>query len=79
MSRVKVKMLPSWHVYVDNVAHGPGDVVEVAPDHAAVLVARGVAVEVVGRARGNASSSEASDQPRASEKGRATKGDPPTA
>ncbi len=24
---MKVKMLPTWHVHVDNVAHGPGDVV----------------------------------------------------
>ncbi len=77
-NRVKVKMLPSWHVSVDNVTYGPGDVVEVAADHAALLVARGVAVEV-GRARGKATSSEASDQPKASEKASATKGDPPTA
>ncbi len=61
LSGVKIKMLPTWHVYVDDVEHGPGDVVEVAPDHAAELVARGVAVEV-GRAR---MFSEASDPPTA--------------
>lgn len=44
MSRVKVRLLPGWHIYLDSVDVGPGEVVEVAEDHAAHLVERGVAV-----------------------------------
>ncbi len=43
--RVKVRMLPGWHIYADDVQVGPGEVAEVAEDHAAHLVERGVAVE----------------------------------
>jgi hypothetical protein len=45
VTRVKVRMLPGWYIYVDDVQVGPGEVAEVAEEHAAHLVERGVAVE----------------------------------
>lgn len=42
--RVKVRLLPGWHIYVDDVQVGPGAVAEVTEEHAAHLVERAVAV-----------------------------------
>lgn len=46
MRRVKVELNPGWHIYVEGEERGPGDVVEVAPDHARHLVDPGVAEPV---------------------------------
>ncbi len=46
MRRAKVRLLPTWHVYVDDVQIGPGEVAEVAEEHAEQFVERGVAVLV---------------------------------
>ncbi len=69
-------MNPGWHVYVEGERRGDGDVVEVTPDRAAELVARGVAVEVDGKVKASGAG-ETSDAPKASDKGKARRGDPP--
>jgi hypothetical protein len=45
VTRVKVRLVEGWHIYVDGVQHSGPEVVEVAEDHAAHLVERGVALE----------------------------------
>ncbi len=45
MTRVKVRLLPGWHIYVDGEQRSGPEVVELAEHHAAHLVERGVAVE----------------------------------
>ncbi len=42
--RVKVRLLPGWHIYLDGVQHSGPEVAEVTEEHAAHLVERAVAV-----------------------------------
>ncbi len=47
----RVRLLPGWAIYVNDAHVGPGEVVEVADDHAEHLVERGVAVLEARRAK----------------------------
>jgi hypothetical protein len=46
VTRVKVRLVQGWHIYLDGVQRSGPEVVEVAEDHAAHLLKRGVAVPV---------------------------------